>query len=117
MSFVWKYLGKYGIGLATRKVSLNNIPLGNDADSWVLRTDGGIYSNGIKKFQISQTIDEGDIIGVTYDHEILNFYINGDDMECAITGIMGTVYPAFFGKLIKLEISIRLSHDVSLLFS
>lgn len=88
--------GSYGIGLATRKVSLNNIPLGNDSDSWVLRNDGGIYSNGFKKFQISQTVDEGDIIGVTYDHELLNFYINGDDMECAITGIRGTVYPSFF---------------------
>lgn len=57
-----RLIGSYGIGLATRKVSLNNIPLGNDSDSWVLRNDGGIYSNGFKKFQISQTVDEGDII-------------------------------------------------------
>lgn len=88
--------GNYGVGLASRRVNLNNVPLGNDSEAWVLRNDGCIYSNNQSKFQISQNIDEGDVIGVTYDHEILNFFVNGDDMECSITGIRGTVFPAFF---------------------
>lgn len=88
--------GFYGIGLATHRVNLNNIPLGQDSEAWVLRNDGYIYTNNKSKFQISQKIDEGDVIGVTYDHEILNFYVNGDDMECSITGIRGSVFPAFF---------------------
>ena len=43
-------------------------------------------------------LDEGDVIGVTYDHELLNFYHNGDDLESTITGIRGTIYPVFYGK-------------------
>lgn len=90
--------GAWGIGLASRKVDLNKIPLGSDTESWVLRNDGSIYFNNTVKFRTNKTIDECDIIGVTYDHEILNFYLNGDDLETCITGIRGTVYPAFYGK-------------------
>jgi len=54
--------GKFGVGLATRKVNLNSVPLGTDSESWVLRNDGCIYYNNVSKFQISQTIDEGDVI-------------------------------------------------------
>ena len=104
--------------MGTRKVDLNKVPFGNDTESWVLRNDGGIYHNSALKFKTNNTIDEGDILvsllilyncylllneqnfkkGVTYDHECLNFYLNGDDLETAITGIRGSVFPAFFGK-------------------
>jgi hypothetical protein len=87
--------------LATRKVNLNKIPLGCDTESWVLRDDGGVYFNNILKFKTSNEIDEGDIIGVTYDHEVLNFYLNGDDIEACITGIRGSVYPVFSGIFLK----------------
>jgi hypothetical protein len=90
--------GEWGVGLATRKVDLNKVPLGNDSESWVLRQDGCVYSDNSIRFRASQTVDEGDIIGVTYDHELLNFYLNGDDLETSITGIRGTVYPVFYGK-------------------
>ncbi|CAF0971057.1 unnamed protein product [Brachionus calyciflorus] len=88
--------GLWGIGLATKRVDLNRVPLGNDPESWVLRNDGSIYFNNNVKFRTNRTFDEGDIVGVTYDHELLNFYLNGDDLETAITGIRGTVYPAFY---------------------
>ncbi len=54
--------GKFGVGLATNKVNFNKVPLGTDSEAWVLRNDGSIYSNNVKKFQVSQTIDEGDVI-------------------------------------------------------
>ena len=60
-----------------------------------------IFSLVIVKFKTNKSIDEGDIIGVTYDHEILNFYLNGDDLETSITGIRGTVFPVFYGTLLE----------------
>lgn len=83
--------------MSTRKVDLNKIPLGCDGESWALRNDGNIYFNNSVKFRTNKSIDEGDVIGVTYDHEILNFYLNGDDLETSITGIRGTVFPTFYG--------------------
>jgi hypothetical protein len=97
--------GNWGVGLATRKVDLNRIPLGGDAESWVLRNDGCVYSNNTVKFRTNHVIDEGDILGVTYDHELLNFYLNGDNLETSITGIRGTVYPVFYGKFQVLKIN------------
>ena len=88
--------GQWGIGLATKKVDLDKV-LGNDSESWVLRNDGNVLFNNSIKFKMNRTIEEGDIVGVTYDHELLNFYLNGDDLEASITGIRGTVYPAFYG--------------------
>lgn len=41
---------------------------------------------------------EGDTIGVAYDHEELNFYLNGKNMEIPVRNIKGTVYPALYGK-------------------
>jgi hypothetical protein len=93
--------GLWGIGLATRKIDLNKIPLGNDSEAWILRNDSAIYHNNSLKLKTSNTIDEGDIIGVTYDHECLNFYLNGDDLETSITGIRGSVFPAFYGINLK----------------
>lgn len=87
--------------MASRKVDLNKVPLGDDCESWVLRNDGCIYYNREVKFKTNKLIDEGDIIGVTYDHECLNFYLNGDDLETCITGIRGTVYPVFYGMDVK----------------
>ena len=115
--------GIWGVGLATRKVDLNKIPFGNDTESWVLRNDGSIYFNNLIKYKSPETIDEGDVIvtilyglfmkfrfekfifckGVTYDHEILNFYLNGDNLETSITGIRGSVYPVFYGKCVCLS--------------
>lgn len=95
--------GRWGVGLATKKVDLNKVPLGNDIESWVLRNDGNFYFNNEIRFRTKKIFDEGDIIGVTYDHELLNFYLNGDDMETSITGIRGTVYPVFYGKVFFLK--------------
>jgi hypothetical protein len=34
--------------------------------------------------------------GVTYDHELLNFFLNGNDLDTPVSGIRGTVYPVFY---------------------
>ncbi|RNA36404.1 SPRY domain-containing 7-like [Brachionus plicatilis] len=88
--------GRWGIGLSTKRVDLNKVPLGCDGESWVLRNDGNFFNNNEIKFKTNKNFDEGDIIGVTYDHELLNFFLNGDNMETSITGIRGTVYPVFY---------------------
>ena len=43
--------GLWGIGLATRKIDLNKIPLGNDSEAWILRNDSGIYHNNSLKIK------------------------------------------------------------------
>uniref|UniRef100_A0A671SVK4 SPRY domain containing 7b n=1 Tax=Sinocyclocheilus anshuiensis TaxID=1608454 RepID=A0A671SVK4_9TELE len=39
---------------------------------------------------------EGDIVGVTYDHVELNLYLNGKNMHCPASGIRGTVFPIVY---------------------
>lgn len=43
---------------------------------------------------------DGDIIGVSYDHIQLKFYLNGQEIESTVTNVRGTVYPALYGKLL-----------------
>ena len=58
--------GIWGLGLATRMCSLQKVPLGNDANSWVLRQDGGLFHNGLEVARLSEPPQEGDII-VSWD--------------------------------------------------
>ena len=70
--YTWTHCikGLWGVGLASRRVNLNNVPLGTDNESWVLRNDGCIYSSNLVKFRSTKSIDEGDVI-VRY---IFNFF-------------------------------------------
>lgn len=101
--------GSWGVGVATRKADLNKVPLGSDQESWVLRNDSSVYSNNTVKFRSSgHVIDEGDTVGVSYDHELLNFYHNGENLDANIIGIRGTVYPVFFvddGAILDVQFS------------
>ena len=36
--------------------------------------------------------------GVSYNHVELNFYVNGEPLNCPVTGIRGTVFPVIYGK-------------------
>ncbi|KOC69876.1 SPRY domain-containing protein 7 [Habropoda laboriosa] len=72
--------GIWAIGLATRSTDLNVTLGGNDIESWALNSD----------------VQEGDIIGVSYDHIELNFYLNGKSMDSPVMGIKGTVYPVLY---------------------
>ncbi|GAB6018912.1 SPRY domain-containing protein 7 [Chamberlinius hualienensis] len=88
--------GLWGVGLATQKVDLNKVPLGNDTESWVLTSDGTLKHNNEEKGKIPEIPQEGDIIGITYDHVELNFFLNGKPLHCPLTGAKGTLYPAVY---------------------
>ncbi|KAG2457169.1 SPRY7 protein, partial [Polypterus senegalus] len=90
--------GVWGVGVATQKANLNHIPLGRDIHSLVLRHDGSIYHNNEEKNRLpaNSIPQEGDIVGVTYDHVELNVYLNGKNMHCPASGIRGTVYPVVY---------------------
>ncbi|KAK6962889.1 SPRY domain-containing protein 7 [Biomphalaria glabrata] len=88
--------GKWGVGLATRRCNLNKLPLGFDTDSWVVRQDGCMFHNSEEKGKLPDIPQEGDILGLTYDHIELNFFLNGSPMSSPFNGIKGTVYPVFY---------------------
>lgn len=100
--------GVWGIGLATSKANLSHCPLGVDKESWVLRQDSCVHANNEQRVQTGRQVDEGDIIGVAYDHEVLSFFLNGDDLEVAFTGIRGTVFPVIYvdeGAILDIQFS------------
>uniref|UniRef100_A0A8C5NY66 SPRY domain-containing protein 7 pseudogene n=1 Tax=Jaculus jaculus TaxID=51337 RepID=A0A8C5NY66_JACJA len=84
--------GLWGIRVATQKVSLNQIPLGRDMHSLVMRNDRALYHNNEEK----NRLPEGDVVGITYDHVELNVYLNGKNMHCPASGIRGAVYPVVY---------------------
>ncbi|KAI1885378.1 hypothetical protein AGOR_G00219520 [Albula goreensis] len=90
--------GVWGVGVATQKVNLNQIPLGRDINSLVLRHDGSLYYNNEEKNRLpaNSLPQEGDIVGITYDHVELNLYLNGKNMHCPASGIRGTVFPVVY---------------------
>ncbi|XP_017729237.1 PREDICTED: SPRY domain-containing protein 7 isoform X1 [Rhinopithecus bieti] len=90
--------GIWGIGVATQKVNLNQIPLGRDVHSLVMRNDGALYHNNEEKNRLpaNSLPQEGDVVGITYDHVELNVYLNGKNMHCPASGIRGTVYPVVY---------------------
>lgn len=90
--------GVWGIGVATQKVNLNQVPMGRDTNSLVLRHDGSVYHNNEEKNRLpaNSLPQEGDIVGFTYDHVEMNIYLNGKNMHCPASGIRGTVYPVVY---------------------
>ncbi|KAB7506702.1 UNVERIFIED_CONTAM: hypothetical protein RMT77_010488 [Armadillidium vulgare] len=88
--------GIWGVGISTRNANLNKVPLGDDNQSWVLCSDNSIRHNSEEKHKISVTPQEGDVIGVTFDHVELNFFINGKSTHTPVTGFKGTIYPVLF---------------------
>eukprot|EP00074_Homo_sapiens_P097446 XP_016876166.1 SPRY domain-containing protein 7 isoform X1 [Homo sapiens] len=95
--------GIWGIGVATQKVNLNQIPLGRDMHSLVMRNDGALYHNNEEKNRLpaNSLPQEGDVVGITYDHVELNVYLNGKNMHCPASGIRGTVYPVVYGVVVR----------------
>nr|CAG4638771.1 EOG090X0EPP [Cyclestheria hislopi] len=88
--------GVWGIGLGTEKANLNSIPMGCDPESWMLCSDGVFRHNKEGLIHVTQVPQEGDTIGVSYNHLELNFYLNGQNMDCPITNVKGVVYPAVY---------------------
>ena len=55
-------IGAWGVGLATKRCDLNKIPLGNNPESWVLRSDGTVAHNGNVRHRLRELPEEGDMI-------------------------------------------------------
>lgn len=101
--------GTWSVGLATRQTDLSLTIGGMDQFSWALCSDLLIRHNKqeLHKLDISNNItnsdsnkiiniQEGDIIGVSFDHIELKFYVNGADVGFSISNVKGTVYPAIY---------------------
>lgn len=57
-------VGIWGIGVATQKANLNQIPLGRDVHSLVMRNDGALYYNNEEKNRLpaNSLPQEGDVV-------------------------------------------------------
>ena len=60
------FIGAWGVGLATKRCDLNKIPLGNNSESWVLRSDGTVAHNGNVRHRLGELPEEGDMIVSLY---------------------------------------------------
>ena len=54
-----------------------------------------------QEYKINLTLEEGDVLGFTYDHVELNVYCNGKNLDTPVLGIKGTVFPVFYGESSK----------------
>lgn len=88
--------GIWGLGLATRKSDLNRVPLGQDAESWVLTSEGSVMHQGEVLHKLSEMPQEGDTVGVTFDHIELNFYLNGKPLNSPVSSCRGELYPVLY---------------------
>ncbi|CAJ0583558.1 unnamed protein product, partial [Mesorhabditis spiculigera] len=86
--------GTWCIGVATSECALNQVPPGTAF--WGINEKGEVVSNGQVVTKIDKPIEEGDSIGLTYDHIELRFYLNGSALGDGISGIRGKIFPAIF---------------------
>ena len=56
--------GVWGVGVATQKMNLNQVPMGRDTHSLVLRHDGSVYHNNEEKNRLpaNSLPQEGDVV-------------------------------------------------------
>ncbi|TGZ48406.1 SPRY domain-containing protein 7 [Temnothorax longispinosus] len=98
--------GIWGIGLAKRDTDLNVAVGGKDSESWAFNSDGIIRHNEQERHKLifQNPIQEGDVIGVSYDHIELNFYLNGESMNARIfLGVKGLIYPVLYGVYCSMD--------------
>lgn len=118
--------GQWSVGLATKQVDLNKPKGGQDKESWCLCSDNVVYHNGVVVHRLVEKAapdgtgrleadgavelpdtttlpqnltgipQEGDTIGVSFDHIELNFYLNGKNLEVPVHHVRGAIYPALF---------------------
>ena len=52
----------------------------------------------MQEYRISPGIEEGDVVGFSYDHVELNVFCNGKNLDTPLLGIKGTVFPVMYGE-------------------
>ena len=62
--FLFSYVcsGTWGVGLATESCLLDKVPLGNDPNNWVLRSDGNVCHDGDVLYTACPKPGEGDVV-------------------------------------------------------
>lgn len=112
--------GQWSVGLATQQADLNQTKGGFDKESWCLTSDNVIYHNAKPLHKLEKRPEqesnakldtgpdlarlestsgipqEGDTIGVAYDHVELNFYLNGTNLNVPVLNVRGTVFPCLY---------------------
>ncbi|XP_065644080.1 SPRY domain-containing protein 7 isoform X2 [Hydra vulgaris] len=86
-------LGFWSVGVATTQCNLSAIPPGKDDYSWVLLSDGSLWHSNVAVDKVNLPVNEGDYIGIGFDHVELNFFLNGKNLHCPLRGIKGVVRP------------------------
>ncbi|KAK0404040.1 hypothetical protein QR680_017255 [Steinernema hermaphroditum] len=99
--------GNWGIGLANRSADLNKAPLTENA--WILNSAGELVSGReiLGKASEEVSIEEGDSIGVAFDHIELSFYVNGTRLANSITAVRGQVFPVVYVDNAILDVKFR----------
>jgi len=86
--------GIWAVGLASKECDLNVIPLGKDNFSWVLRSNGTVmHADTAVLKDVPLDVTEGDYLGCSFDHVEMNFFLNGKNLNCPLTGVRGKVRP------------------------
>ncbi|KAI6655073.1 hypothetical protein LOD99_2362 [Oopsacas minuta] len=88
--------GIWGVGISQEDINLDQVPLGEDEKSWVLRSDSRVYHKGDVLFSLKERVEEGDIISIAYDQVELSIFINGNSMSQSVNGIKGEMFPALY---------------------
>ncbi|PAV75515.1 hypothetical protein WR25_13603 isoform B [Diploscapter pachys] len=86
--------GVWGIGLGNRQAQIDSAPI--EKYFWGLRESGQVFADGQCIGQLNKAVDEGDSIGIAYDHIEMKIYVNGEEAEPKITGVKGPVYPLLY---------------------
>uniref|UniRef100_A0A915KSG6 SPRY domain-containing protein 7 n=1 Tax=Romanomermis culicivorax TaxID=13658 RepID=A0A915KSG6_ROMCU len=102
--------GIWCIGLGTKKCDFNKLDETlKQQDVILLKDDSNVYQNGAVVASGKQKIEEGDVIGVTYDHAEVEFYVNGEKFDCTVPAMKATtVYPILFvddGAILDVQFS------------
>ena len=88
--------GVWSAGICTPAADLSK-DLGLDQSSWAVTSSGCVRTRGELEYTVSHNLEEGDVLGFSYDHVELNIFCNGKNLDTPILGIKGTVFPVFYG--------------------
>uniref|UniRef100_A0A0V0JAK9 SPRY domain-containing protein 7 n=1 Tax=Schistocephalus solidus TaxID=70667 RepID=A0A0V0JAK9_SCHSO len=106
--------GSWAVGLCLSRADLNTLrSLREQSCVWALFNDGSVWNDSFKKAHLDTPIEEGDVVGLYYDHAELTFAVNGIPAKLrlpadssssepqavvfqnGLIGIRGTVFPVF----------------------
>ncbi|KAI1702444.1 SPRY domain-containing protein [Ditylenchus destructor] len=86
--------GTWGIGLATRAADLTKAPVTKNA--WILNNEGSLMAENELVSKMDAPFQEGDTIGVAFDHVELKFFKEDQPIPLSISNVKGQVYPVVY---------------------